>query len=261
MTTQPLQDILQMFRPISLEETTGKAGLLDRVDAKYPLSYSQMTALIQECKKEYHILEINGIRSMQYKTTYYDTADLAYYHAHHAGHFSRLKIRVREYIDNQSSFLELKQRNNHGRTIKTRSGLPAIHEDPLEALEQDVFADKLHLQRDDLNATVTIEYNRITLVRPETAERVTIDYDLRFSFGNESKLLEDFAIAECKQIKSVGSPFKLLMKQHHIREGSISKYCLGIILLYPHVKKNRFKPFLLKLKKITPHAFVANQPA
>ena len=42
------------------------------------------------------------------------------------------------------------------------------------------------------------------------------------------------------------------MKQHHIREGSISKYCLGIILLYPHLKKNRFKPFLLKLKKIIP---------
>ena len=41
------------------------------------------------------------------------------------------------------------------------------------------------------------------------------------------------------------------MKEFSVREKSISKYCLGIVSLYPEVKQNNFKPILLTLNKIS----------
>ena len=40
------------------------------------------------------------------------------------------------------------------------------------------------------------------------------------------------------------------MKKFHIAEKSISKYCLGVSLLVPHIKKNNFKPAVLFLEKL-----------
>ena len=40
------------------------------------------------------------------------------------------------------------------------------------------------------------------------------------------------------------------MKQLHIREGGISKYCLAIVNTEEKVKKNSFKPKLINLQKV-----------
>ena len=40
------------------------------------------------------------------------------------------------------------------------------------------------------------------------------------------------------------------MNQQKIKEGGISKFCLGIALLYSEVKKNLFKEQINSLKKI-----------
>ena len=39
------------------------------------------------------------------------------------------------------------------------------------------------------------------------------------------------------------------MKGYHVREGSISKYCYGVINLFEKIKHNNFKPNLILLKK------------
>ena len=49
-------------------------------------------------------------------------------------------------------------------------------------------------------------------------------------------------IAEVKQPSRVcPSPFMALMRQQGIRKASFSKYCVGVSLLHPEVKHNKFK--------------------
>jgi hypothetical protein len=77
-----------------------------------------------------------------------------------------------------------------------------------------------------------------------------LDCDLHFV---KDKLEYDFnglAIGEVKQEKMIVSPFIDLMKKHQIREGSLSKYCMGVILFQNSIRYNNFKPYLRKINKV-----------
>jgi hypothetical protein len=63
--------------------------------------------------------------------------------------------------------------------------------------------------------------------------------------------MKGLVICEVKQERQNRmSPFMQEVKRRRIREESISKYCLGVALLYPSAKSNNFKSKLLKIKKI-----------
>jgi hypothetical protein len=62
--------------------------------------------------------------------------------------------------------------------------------------------------------------------------------------------MDQLVIAEVKQDSKVGSPFIDIMRNKHIRQGSISKYCFGVASSYEEVKKNNFKQKLSNVKKI-----------
>lgn len=52
------------------------------------------------------------------------------YRMHHCGKKVREKIRVRTYLDTNDTFLEIKNKNNHGRTKKKRilvNSLESLH--------------------------------------------------------------------------------------------------------------------------------------
>jgi hypothetical protein len=102
---------------------------------------------------------------------------------------------------------------------------------------------------DYLQPTLWVNYSRITLVNIESKERLTLDLNLQFINGNQEQNLETLIIAEVKQEKAKGSPFVNIMKQLHIREGSISKYCMAMAYTEPSIKTNRFKQKLLSIKK------------
>jgi hypothetical protein len=40
------------------------------------------------------------------------------------------------------------------------------------------------------------------------------------------------------------------MRQLGVRPAGMSKYCIGLLLLRPDVKRNAFKPILLQLERI-----------
>ena len=105
--------------PVSLGEL-GEAALLDRVDTKFLLPASLVPEILRRCAPCYRALEVNCARLCRYSTLYFDTADLAFYHAHHAGHARRRKVRVRTYVDTGDRYLEVKLRTNKGRTTKSR---------------------------------------------------------------------------------------------------------------------------------------------
>lgn len=241
-----IKSTISTFHAIGLEETNAKAALLERMDTKYAFRLDVLPSVIDACREDYDILEINGNRLLPYETTYFDTSQLFYFHAHHAGHGNRLKVRIRKYNHDGASYLEVKHKNNKGITQKTR----AVYSDNLPVSTQLMdpqFTLQQHLIKNNLEQTILIRYMRITLVSKVQKERVTIDSLLNFSNAERQVSMPGYTVAEVKQAKSGPSYFAQLMKSKNIREGGISKYCLGVIGLYQHAKKNRFKPFLHQL--------------
>lgn len=254
MKVQDIPSTILKFNAISLEQTNENVRLQERIDTKYVLPLNMVPKILDACEDNYYIQEINGERVSKYETTYFDTHDLHFYHAHHAGHANRIKIRVRQYLNTGACYLEVKQKTNKGLTKKTRVIFDKAYSSIASSIEDEVFDVSARLFKNELKQKAIITYNRITLVSKLTMERVTIDCNVTFIKDSRAVLFEDFAIAEIKQAKKAQSFFISLMKAQGIREGSISKYCLGIISLYDKVKQNRFKPFLHLLnKKSIPH--------
>lgn len=246
---QDISSAILKFNTIGLEQTNENASLQERIDTKYVLSLNTVPEILDACKEHYYIQEINGERVSKYETTYFDTHDLHFYHAHHAGHANRIKIRVRQYLNTGACYLEVKQKTNKGITKKTRAIFDKAYNSIASSLEDDVFDVSARLFKNELEQKAIITYNRITLISKLTLERVTIDCNVTFIKDSRAVLFEDFAIAEIKQANKSQSFFISLMKAQGLREGSISKYCLGIISLYDKVKQNRFKPSLHLLNK------------
>jgi VTC domain len=242
-----LSNILKEFTPIALKEMD-RVKLMDRTDTKFIFKYDQLHELLDQLKEDYSILEVNGNRLSRYESLYFDTKNFDLYHCHHRGKASRFKIRFRKYVESELHFFEVKFKNNKGRTIKDRVKQKEIDGSIKENAEE-LLNDKTPLKSSNLEAKIWVNYSRITFVNKLSPERVTIDLNLTFKNNEQNKTIHNLVIAEVKQDKAITSAFIKLMKKYHIRQGSISKYCYGIISLYEKVKHNNFKPKLTLIKK------------
>jgi hypothetical protein len=240
--------ILERFEPITLPQMEA-VKLMNRADTKYVFGREQYNSILLEALADYRILEIEGKRLSRYKTLYYDTKEYRLYTQHHNGELNRYKVRYRYYVESGVGFLEVKFKNNKGRTIKNRiqkNEAPRIWEKDMKAFLQE----KTLLDAEKIIPSIWVNYSRVTLVHKNNAERVTIDTDLEFINTGSTMKLDNLVIAEIKQEKRKASAFLKIMRKYHIKEGSISKYCLGISLTCSNVKRNNFKEKLLTLKHI-----------
>lgn len=241
-------DILKQFDSISLAEMD-RVALMDRIDTKYVFHLNELTTFLSEIKNKYAVLEINNNRISKYESLYFDTPNFDLYHFHQRGKFNRFKFRIRKYVESNLLFFEVKFKNNKGRTKKNR----IVNQD-FSMTSNNQLSEFLikysHYSEKDLEQKIWVNYSRITLVNKEIEERVTLDLDLTFIDGNHSESMNQFVVAEVKQNKSTHSAFVEMMHKNHIREGSVSKYCLGIMNLFPEMKANNFKPFQINLNKI-----------
>lgn len=113
------------------------------------------------------------------------------------------------------------------------------------------FVNKKATDTLDLEPKIWNSYTRTTLVDTIAGERVTLDTDLCFYFGDKHIALPNFVIAEVKQDgENRHSRFIRHMKSRLMRPDGISKYCLGIAMLYPEIKSNNFKEKILRIQKI-----------
>jgi hypothetical protein len=239
-------EILKGFQPITLKEMD-RVKLMNRTDTKFIFNISHFAQIMGEIRDHYRILEVEGQRISRYETLYYDTLRYELYNKHHQGKMNRYKIRHRTYVESAMGFLEVKFKNNKGRTIKTR--IPQNEVPFVWQAESESFLDKmLPFKSQSLLPVIWINYSRLTLVNKTGAERLTIDLGLEFRKNELSQKLDRLVIAEVKQEKRRASPFMSVMKKHHIREGSISKYCMGIAFTCNDVKKNNFKAKLQTIK-------------
>lgn len=223
--------------------------LMDRTDTKYVFILPQLPVFLDQLKNEYRILDVNGNRISRYESLYFDTKEFDLYSSHQRGKKNRYKIRFRKYVESDLYYFEVKFKNNKGRTIKDRVKQKQIDES-INGKAEILLNEKTPLLSGSLEAKLWVNYSRITLVNKNSPERVTIDIDLTFKNNDQDKTIHNMVIAEVKQEKARISAFIQLMRKYHIRDGSISKYCFGVISLFENTKHNNFKPNLILIKKI-----------
>ena len=246
--------LLNTMNPITLDEMKN-IRLMDRIDSKYVAPVSLLPELLEEMLPYFKVQTINGERISSYCTQYLDTPDLEMYVMHQNGKLNRQKVRIRSYVESNLSFLEIKNKNNKGRTKKIRIPVGLTHLTSVDDLDEGKpFLDENSLFcSDTLSPSLANDFKRITFVNNQATERITIDIDLSF-FNYKTgakKEFDDLMILELKQDGWRHSDFRDILNYFRIKKTPFSKYCMGMVLTDPRVKYNRFKGRLTKINKLT----------
>ena len=256
--SRALDDILAQFTPISLNEMES-VKLMNRIDTKYAISIAQLPDILRAAQADYYVQQIDGKRIADYDTIYYDTDTLDMYIRHHDRQLVRQKIRVRQYVDSNLTFLEIKRKNNKGRTKKKRITVPgfAINGATVGHGKEDIsvadfIEQKSRYTWQAIHPTLRTRFARITLVNRLKTERLTIDTHLLWEniLTGEQKTFPELVVIELKRDGNVPSLMTDIMLNRHIHPFKISKYCIGTALTNPAVKHNRFKNKIRKIEKI-----------
>jgi hypothetical protein len=239
------------FDSTTLEEMD-RVKLLNRTDTKFLLSESDLKGILSEVKDNYNALEIEGLRLHSYRSLYFDTPDFKFFTEHHNGYPDRYKVRIRKYLDSGLCFLEIKHKKK-GRTRKSRIRISDFETELTEQQKQYIsLTTGMHW---DLRPSLWNEFKRLTLVNKVDEERMTIDLGTHCFIQDREVHFAPAVIAEVKQSSgSRNAPFIKAAKKRLIRPIRISKYCLGMIDLYPELKYNSFKPKKMALDKIKKYA-------
>jgi hypothetical protein len=256
-------DILRTYEPVTLDEMDA-VKLMNRVDVKFVFPFNMLMTFLEEMKSGYRVLEVNGKRLSRYETLYFDTQEYRLYTAHHNGKLNRWKVRYRTYAECDLNYFEVKFKNNKGRTIKERVKRQHVTE-IIEGKSEVLLRNFTPILPADLRPVLKVRFARITMVNRDMTERITLDTGLTFT-----KTLAEITkstypelitigypgiiIAEIKTGSSARSQFSEILRKHRITEFSISKYCLGMASLNDRLKKNNFKPKLLKIQKLNRYA-------
>ena len=244
-----LEQLVATYAPISLEEMSG-IRLMNRTDTKFVTTTDVLCRLLERAATEYRVQEIDGKRNMDYHTLYFDTPERDMFLAHHNGRKTRNKVRIRSYVDSGQSFLEVKHKNNHGRTNKQRI---AVASSAVDSEKCRVFLNRrLPYAPDTLRQQLENHFQRITLVNRRLTERLTIDtglcfHNLRTDIACD---LDGVVIIELKRDGRTPSPIRELLRELRVQPSGFSKYCMGMALTDPTLKQNRFKERLRALEKL-----------
>ncbi|MBR5822438.1 MAG: polyphosphate polymerase domain-containing protein [Alistipes sp.] len=246
-------DLWQRMGTITLEEMCA-VKLMNRIDTKYVASETMVMELLCETAKYGYRVQVHGgVIAARYDTRYFDTESRDMYIVHHNRHLARQKIRTRHYEDGSATYLEVKDKNNRGRTKKRRIEIPI---DNLmgfvgnsEALS---FIEPLaQYNIKSLTPAIATRFVRITIVNPELTERITIDLDLEFTdlrSGTVGKI-EGMSIIEIKQDGNTRSKAKEILNTLRVKPMRVSKYCLGTALTVDGIKRNRMVEKIRRIKK------------
>ena len=258
-----MESIINTYSPITLDEMSG-IKLMNRTDTKFVTTVDRLKLLLMLARDDYRAQEIEGKRIANYYTAYFDTPDNNMYIVHQNGHAGRQKLRIRSYVDSGLNYLEVKTKNNHGRTKKKRVDMlgfdPLNPDHGIRFQRQDAqyrsYDDFLrrHLRYDPTVLSEHLEnrFNRITLVNKAKTERLTIDTGLRFHnlvTGKDADLT-GLVIIELKRDGLQPSPILGLLRELRIKPSGFSKYCMGSALTNPGLKRNNFKERLHMIERL-----------
>ncbi|MCR5463880.1 MAG: polyphosphate polymerase domain-containing protein [Bacteroidales bacterium] len=234
-----------IFAPITLEEMDS-IKLMNRIDSKYLTDETTLVRVLGDAAKAgYRALETEGTQISPYNSIYFDTPGLKTFLDHHNRRLKRQKVRTRVYLNSGAAFLEIKRKNNKGRTKKKRMSIPLEEMDDFSRDKEAIafLAEYSEFTIDRLSPVLSTAFDRITLVNPAKTERLTIDTHLvfnNFRTGKKTSLL-DAVIIELKQDGRAASQMKGILLDNRVKPLRVSKYCIAVTLTDPSVKSGRFK--------------------
>lgn len=232
---------------ISLEEVVNEAALMTRVDKKFLLTAGEFTELMSRLGPDFRIMQIGERRLFTYESVYFDTPELEMFTAHKQGRRRRYKVRTRTYADSGLCMFEAKFKGLRGQTVKHRIPYELSERDLINADAERFLRDQLREQYSQdlpiLEPVMRSDYVRGTFVNPKDEERLTCDVNLVYAGDSGTVKGPDLFVIETKTADGKGAADTVLA-QMGIREVSMSKYCIGIALLYPHLAANKWSRLL-----------------
>ena len=243
----------QRMETITLEEMNS-VKLMNRIDTKYVASETMVMRLLEETARCGYRAQVHcGVIAARYDTRYFDTESRDMYVVHHNRQLTRQKIRTRHYEDGSASYLEVKNKNNRGRTKKKRIELPV--EDLMgfagnsEAVSFIEPLARYNIQ--SLTPAIATRFVRITIVNPELTERITLDLNLEFTDLRSGVVgkIDGMSIIEIKQDGNTRSKAKEILNSLRVKPMRISKYCLGTALTVEGIKRNRMIEKIRRIQK------------
>lgn len=246
--------VLNQMRPIGLDDMKA-VRLMNRVDQKYMASADILEELLGRIADSYYVQHIDGNPLAPYKTLYFDTEDLSMYTMHHNQKLNRQKLRVRTYRSTNTTFFEIKNKDNKKKTRKIRIPVDvSMFDYVLDVPEVSNFVNEnTPYPVVSLHQCLENRFERITLVDKGMSERITIDRGITFHnrATNIDADIQKLLVIEVKH--EVGAPMSDIeraLHELHVLPRRMSKYCIGTALTDPSAKYNRFKPKLLFIEKI-----------
>ncbi len=245
---------LKAISPISLGEMDA-IRLMNRIDQKYLTDERTLLAILADAAAcGYRALVVEGEKVHPYDSVYFDTPQLRMYVDHRRGKTVRQKVRTRCYVLSGQTFLEIKRKNNKGRTKKKRTEIPPeeFADFRSDARAAEFLSAHSDFSAEGLSPALETIFRRITLVNAARTERLTIDTCLRMRNlrnGHEADLL-DVVIIELKQDGRAASQMKGILLRHRVKPVRVSKYCIGTALTDPSVASGRFRERVRRMEKI-----------
>ena len=249
MKDQQVIALLESFDGITLQELD-EIKLMNRVDTKFVFSIDSLNSLLQLLIKDFNCLHVNNCTIQTYKSVYFDDNNFSLFKAHHNGRVNRFKVRIRNYVESQLYFLEIKHKIKR-RTDKLRIKLSDFTEQ-FDATQIEFIQDVMQ-KKMDLVPVLWNEFQRITLSGKNRNERLTLDLHLNFNQDESNFAMENVVVAELKQADlDRNSPFYQIMKKQGVRPLRVSKYCVGLYSIHgqQQIKGNRFKKKIKILNSI-----------
>jgi hypothetical protein len=247
---QQINEVLATYQPISLEEMSA-VKLMNRIDTKFVIPLVQLKPLLLTAASQYYVQVLNGKPTAGYHTIYLDTDDHRMYNMHQTGRKVRQKIRVRTYEETGVTFLEVKNKNNHGRTKKKRIEVPSF-ESVFQSDEASQFLiEKSWYTIDQLHPHVENFFDRITLINHGMTERLTIDLGLRFhNYDIDTRAdIGHCVVIELKRDGLIHSPMQDIFLDMRILPSGFSKYCIGSAFTNPALRHNNLKEKMHRVER------------
>jgi len=243
-----IRDAAWTVQPIGLADLVDSAELLTRVDRKYFVPAETFRVLIAELGS-LRVLEIDGQRTFDYESVYFDTPDLLTYRAHLQRRRRRFKARTRTYVDSGLCMFEVKTVGFRGSTVKDRikhaiDDRAVLTDEAHDFLARTLFAAYGRPVPPGLEPMLINLYRRTTFAALDEGSRLTCDVALSCHAPQASVTDSGtHVLVESKSANGMSRADQMLLHLG-VRPASISKYGLGIAALHPEVPNNPWRAIL-----------------
>ena len=224
-------------------------SMQQRAESKFVVSEATAAAFVVALQDQFAVLPAGDALVASYRSLYFDTDALSFFHAHRCGRRIRHKVRIRHYPDRELSVLEVKTRRGEHSTTKVRC--PRQYGDSTFGAADLAFVRQHCGPTDDLVPQAWIAYRRVTLLGLRSPERVTFDTHLDVWRARGHGQFRRAVVIEVKQPRL--DHHSVAMQQLRMtgcRPGWMSKYCAAIALTSPDVRANHLMHRLRQLKAV-----------